>query len=486
MSQDYEEVTPFVAGSRTASASRSRLDIVNPSTGQRLGDIPEGASGDIDAAADAARSAFPGWRDLSPSRRKGVLSAWADLVLAHAGALDRLDALEMGKPVGLPMFGAAMASGLVRFNAEAVDKWQGDVLVTDRGSTVIQKRVPRGVVGAIVPWNFPTYNALLKTAPALAAGNTVVLKPSELASQSALLLAELAIQAGIPAGVLNVVPGRGEVVGKALACHADVDMISFTGSTEVGRLVAGYGAGSNLKVVSAECGGKSPHIVFADNDDLGGIATAIAHGLLLNQGQVCSMGSRLLVEERIADELVDRIATIVRGTTPGDALDPAVSFGPLASREQFDRVVDHIETGRASGATLVEGGHRYADRNGYFVPPTIFLDVPQDSRLAQEEIFGPVLSVIRFADADEAVRIAEGTCYGLAAYVWTQRLDNGFRLADRLQTGVTFVNAGLPSGEGPGYGFSGEPARLSGTGVEGGLAGLDSYLRRQTIWLNHG
>ncbi len=427
------------------------------------------------------------WNKASPSSRKAILDRWADLIARHAERLDALDALEMGKPVSLRVFDARFAAGFVRFNAALVDKCGGDVLPSDRLSTVIQTRVARGVVGAIVPWNFPTYNCVLKLAPALAAGNSVVLKPSELASHSALELARLAMEAGLPPGILNVIPGRGETNGRALAEHVDVDMITFTGSTAVGKLIIQAAGRSNMKVVSAECGGKSPHVVFDDGLDAERIADNIAMMILLNQGQVCSAGSRLLVQDSLESTLVEKIVTRCKAIKAGDPQLPATTFGPLVSRDALDRVHSCVETAPAEGAELAYGGARLLpETGGFFAQPAIFINVKQDSRLAREEIFGPVLSVMRFRDFDEAVRLADATCYGLAAYLWTNRSDIGFRLANSLQTALTMVNAATVASEGPGYAFSGEPARLSGVGAECGVAGFESYRRRQTLWLNHG
>jgi len=393
----------------------------------------------------------------------------------------------MGKPVSLPVFNAKAAANFLRFNAEALDKCPGETLTSDSSSTVIQVRVPRGIIAAIVPWNFPTYNCLLKIAPALAAGNSVVLKPSELASQSALMLAKLALDAGIPPGVLNVIPGSGEIVGKALAEHMDVDMVSFTGSSAIGKLIMQYAGRSNMKVVSAECGGKSPHIVFDDGVDIEAIAESVARSICLNQGQVCSAGSRLLVQDSLEERLVQKVIKRMGDIRIGNPQLKQTSYGPLVSEEQMRKVLTYIEAGSAVGADLVYGGSRLLrETGGYFIEPTVFVNVPEDSALAQEEIFGPVLSVLRFRTLEEAVRLAAGTTYGLAAYVWTSRLAVGFQLSNALQTALTMVSALPVMGEGPGPGFSGEPYGLSGIGIEGGIAGLEAYMRRQTTWFNHG
>jgi acyl-CoA reductase-like NAD-dependent aldehyde dehydrogenase len=488
---DLARIMPFIDGRPSDSASNSLLTVYNPCSGQKLYDIPAGCSEDVGRAlrSSVANLRTGAWRKAPPSARKRILYKWADLIERNASRLDALDAIEMGKPVSLPVFNALGAAGLLRFNAEAIDKSSGEVLTSDSSSTVIQTRVPRGVVAAIVPWNFPTYNAILKVAPALAAGNSVVLKPSELASQAALCLASLAVEAGLPPGSLNVVPGRGEIVGRALGEHPQVDMITFTGSSAVGKLMLQYSANSNMKLVSAECGGKSPQIVFDDGVDIDAVATSIAATLCLNQGQVCSVGSRLLVQDSLEEVLVQKVIARFRDIVVGNPQLRETTYGPLASESQLAKVSGYIEAGKADGADLVYGGSRLLEgTGGYFVEPTVFVNVPEDSSIAQEEIFGPVLSVMRFRDVDDAIRLASGTGYGLAAYVWTSRLASGFKLANELQTALTMVSVAPigGEGEGPGYAFSGEPHGLSGIGVEGGVAGLEAYMRRQTTWFNHG
>jgi acyl-CoA reductase-like NAD-dependent aldehyde dehydrogenase len=481
-------VAPFIDGRFTDSRSGHGVEIVNPSTGKPCLCIPVGCHEDVEAAVAACRHAFDtsSWSGAAPSFRKRTLHRFADLIGQAASSLDALDAEEMGKPVGERRANASAAAGLARFYAEALDKSAGDCLPSDSKSFVVHRRVPRGVVAAIVPWNFPTFNAVLKVAPALAAGNCVVLKPSELCSRSALRLAELAVEAGIPPGVLNVVPGLGTTVGRALGLHPQVDMITFTGSTDVGKLLPQYSGQSNMKVVMAECGGKSPQIVFDDGVDLAAASEFIGGMLLANQGQICSLGSRLLVQRSIEAPLLEKIRARLRGVVMGDALSPQTTFGPLASARQLARVLQLIESGHADGAELIEGGHRVrTESGGYFVEPTVFRNVPPSARIAQEEIFGPVLAVIPFDDIQDAIRIANDTRYGLLAYAWTASLPTGLKLANGLRSPV-IVNAAEPTGEGPGDAFSIEPAGQSGLGVEGGVAGLESYYRRQLVWVNFG
>jgi acyl-CoA reductase-like NAD-dependent aldehyde dehydrogenase len=312
-----------------------------------------------------------------------------------------------------------------------------------------------------------------------------VLKPSELSSRSSLRLAELAVEAGLPPGVFNVVPGLGKTIGKALGLHQDVDMVAFTGSTAVGKLLLQYAGQSNMKVTLAECGGKSPHIVFDDLLDVDKVADLIARGLVTNQGQICSVGSRLLVERSIEGRLVDRIVAGVRAITVGDALDPKTTFGPLASSDQCARVMRYIKAAEADGARLVTGGKRVLpESGGHFVEPTVFRNVVPGSRIAQEEIFGPVLAVIPFDTEEEAIRLANYTIYGLVAYAWTADLSRAMRLMKGIRSSL-LINAVVPMGEGPGHAFSSEPSGQSGLGTEGGIPGMESYMRRQFVWINH-
>jgi acyl-CoA reductase-like NAD-dependent aldehyde dehydrogenase len=482
-----QAVAPFIEGTFSTSDNEARVEVINPSNGQRCLSISAGCEADVNRAVFSARRAFEEgrWSETPPSLKKKVLHCLAELIEVEAAALDALDAGEMGKPVSVGFCNAAAAAGLVRFYAEAVDKVTGDVFTSDKNSFVAQRRVPRGVVAAIVPWNFPTFNAVLKVAPALAAGNCVVLKPSELSSRSAIRLAQLAAQAGLPPGVLNVVPGLGKTVGRALGLHMEVDMVAFTGSTAVGKLMLQYAGQSNMKSVQTECGGKSPQIVFADGVDLDAASEAIAGFLLTNQGQICSVGSRLLVERSIESVMLEKISAQFKRIVMGNALDPKTTFGPLVSAQQCARVMDYIDTAQADGAQLIAGGQRaLQESGGCFVEPTLFRAVLTTARIAQEEIFGPVLSVIPFEDEAQAIRIANGTPYGLSAYVWTASLSTGMRLAKAIRSEVV-VNAATPSGEGAGHAVSSEPAGQSGIGVEGGLAGMQSYLRRQLVWFNH-
>lgn len=486
--RDVEQsVAPFVDGELSQSRSGASCDVVNPSNGRRSFSIPAGSKADVDYAVASARHAFDDgrWHEAPPSSRKRTLHRFADLIAAQAAQLDALDAGEMGKPISTTFGSSLQAAGTMRFYAEAVDKVNGDSLTSDKHSFVNQRRVPRGVVAAITPWNFPTSNVVRKIAPALAAGNCIVLKPSELSSRSAIRLAQLGMQAGLPAGVFNVVPGLGATVGSALGLHMDVDMLTFTGSTDVGKLLVQYGGQSNLKVVMAECGGKSPHVIFDDGVDLDAAAHTIAGFLLTNQGQICSVGSRLVVQRSIERPLLEKISKCLKSIVIGDALNPKTTFGPLASARQFARVMQYVEQAESEGAELVAGGRRVLrETGGYFVEPTVFRNVSPQARIAREEIFGPVLSVLTFDDEAEAIAIANGTVFGLMAYVWTASLSTGMRMAKAIRSSV-LVNAVAPKGEGAGQASAYEPAGQSGIGTEGGLAGMESYMRRQLVWINH-
>lgn len=482
------DVAPFIDGETVPSASDETLPVFNPANGKKNREIPAGCDADINCAVTAARTAFDDgrWSDLPPSQRRGILHKFADLIEVEASSLDILDCLDMGKPVSSPMANANSAAYMIRHSADSIDKILGDVYTSDATSLVIQRRVPQGVVAAIVPWNFPVVNAAMKIAPALAVGNCVVLKPSENSSQSALRLAQLAIYAGIPAGVLNVVPGKGDIVGRALAQHRQVDMLTFTGSTAVGKLMLQYAGQSNMKLVNAECGGKSPHIVFADFEDLDTAASAIAQSILTNQGQLCVAGSRLLVQKDIETRLIEKVSARFKDIVAGDPLDPVTTFGPLVNKQQMERVLSYIAAGKASGAELILGGKRILEASGgFFVEPTLFSNVSPEAIIAQEEIFGPVLSVTSFENVEDAIRLANSTAYGLAAHVWTTHLPTGIKFAKSLCSPV-IVYGSAPVGEGAGLALATEPYGESGVGVEGGLAGMETYTRRQPIWFNHG
>lgn len=478
------DMRPFIGGKFIDLDDAGSITITNPSTQQSMGGIVDCSPHVVDQAVAAAKVAFTsgGWSRTSPATRKKILRRFSDLVRKHASDLNFLDALEMGKPINSPMFDANTGADYLDYSIEYIDKCFGDVVPSDRDSHILKVRRPRGVVGAIVPWNFPTFNAMLKIAPALAMGNAVVLKPSEMASLSALKLAELSAQAELPNGVFNVITGTGHVTGKALATHADVDLLTFTGSTMTGRRIIEYSVQTGIKPVILECGGKSPNIVFADISDMDAVAHRVALGAFWNSGQVCSAGTRLLVQQDIYQEFVAKVVQAATSMHPGDPTDPQTMFGPIVSAAQLDKVCRYIRVGSDEGAKLEYGGDRLCHLgNGNFITPTIFTNVRPDMKIAQEEIFGPVLSVIPFHSEDEAARIANATIYGLTATVWTSNLAVGHRMAEAIDAGAIFINASAVFHEGAGLSFSAEPWKMSGFGAEFGTNGIEGYTKMKAI-----
>jgi len=478
-------VSSYINGNSVESSSSETLQLINPANGQESIVMPAGSELDAIQAVASAKEAFERsvWPKLSRAARQGLLHKFANLIENHSLELDRLDADDMGKPIGLAFGNAKSAANHLRYCVEAMEGITADAYSSDNSCLISQQLVPRGVVAAVVPWNFPTLSAMTKVAPALAAGNSVVLKPSEQSPQSASRLAELATEAGIPPGVLNVVQGQGDIVARTLALHNDVNMIAFTGSTEVGKLILQYAGQSNMKVAHVECGGKSPQIVFADCHDLDQVADSIVELILVNQGQLCVTGSRVLVEQKIELELIAKITDRFRKICPGDPLDPATTYGPLASRKHLEKVLSCIEAGKKS-ANLVFGGQRLDCNEGYFLEPALFTNVSVSDPLFQDEIFGPVLTVTRFRSLDEAIGKANATDYGLAAYAWTTSLNNAMRLSTEVHAGMVTVNAASPIGQGS-EAISTEPFGLSGVGSEFGVNGLKSYTRAQVGWFNY-
>jgi len=440
------ETRLFINGEFCDAQEGGRFATVNPATGETLAKISRGMPEDIDRAVAAARAAFRSgcWSRLAPRERMDILYRFADLVDEHAEQLAVLETLDMGKPIGdVVAEDLPAVISTIRFMAEGIDKIEGSVTNTDNDALHLVIREPLGVVGCISPWNYPLLMATWKIAPALAAGNTVVLKPAEQSPLSALRLAELFIRAGGPPGVLNVVNGMGETAGKALALHNDVAKISFTGSTEVGKLILQYAGRSNMKRVALECGGKSPQIFMADLPDLERAVDAAYNGVFANMGEVCSAGSRLLVERPIYDEFIERfVAEGQNAYVPGDPLDPDTNMGPLVDRDSQQRVLRMIENGKREGARLHFGGDAPADlKQGAYVNPTLFGEVRNDMSIARNEIFGPVASVIPFDGPEEAIAIANDTIYGLAAGIWTRDLNRAMRLVKDIEAGVVWINS---------------------------------------------
>jgi acyl-CoA reductase-like NAD-dependent aldehyde dehydrogenase len=470
-------VKPFVGGRYRESASRESFDDLNPATETPLCRIPVGNVADIDEAVRVARKAFNSgcWSELPPLRRGEILGRLADLIVEKKAELALLDSLEMGKPIRAALSDAEdIAAGRLRVWAGFADKLVGASAPLSSSAMTLNTYEPRGVVGAITPWNFPTVNAVFKFGAALAAGNTVVLKPSELSPSSALKLAELALEAGVPEGVLNVVPGLGSTVGTALALHSDVNLLSFTGSTATGRKIMELSGRSNGKPLLLECGGKSPQVVFDDVNDLDAVADATVKSALRNQGQVCSARTRLIAHSKVIEALLARITSRAREYKPGDPLDEGTTFGPLASPGQRDRVKAYIESGLQAGARAVLKGP-IQESGGCYVSPTIFDRVDSTMSIVREEIFGPVLCVQSFETEEEAIALANGTDYGLEATVWTRDMGLGRRCAHSIRAGEIYVRTSGSEGPDSGCVLSREPQKASGFGSESGIGGLRSY-----------
>src|SRR4051794_2475705 len=468
----------FIGGKWVDSVSGKTFATTNPATGETICQVAEGDNADIDLAVKAARKAFEDgpWAHMSAAERGRLLNRLADLIEKNQEELAALESLDNGKP-----YRDALAADLAltikcyRYYAGWADKFHGKTIPVEGPFFCYTRHEPVGVVGQIIPWNFPLLMQAWKLGPALAAGCTVVLKPAEQTPLSALRIGELIQEAGFPEGVVNIIPGFGETAGAAISEHYDVDKVAFTGSTEVGKLIMQAAARTNLKRVTLELGGKSPNIIFADAD-LDAAAEGAHFALFFNQGQCCCAGSRLFVESHVHDELVDRILKRVKTTKVGDPFDPNTTQGPQVSQEQFDKVMQYIESGKQQGAKLLSGGNRSGSR-GFFVEPTVFSGVKDDHQIAQEEIFGPVMSVIPFKDVEEVVERGNRTMYGLAAAVWTKDIKKAHRLAAELKAGTVWVNcydvfdAAAPFG-----GF-----KMSGIGRELGEYALRNYTEIKTV-----
>ncbi len=473
----------LINGRRVASVAGQVFEKRSPIDGRLLGSVARGQTVDIDAAVAGARRAFEDgrWAMQPPSARKKVLQRFAEMLLASREELALLETLDMGKPIRDSLGADVPASArCIQWYAEAVDKVYGEVAPTGPGALALITREPMGVIGAIVPWNYPMLMASWKLGPALAAGNSLVLKPSEKSPYTALRMAEIALEAGLPEGVFNVVPGFGQEAGEALALHMDVDAVGFTGSTRVGRRMLEYAGRSNLKRVYNELGGKSANIVFADFDELDRAAATAAASVFYNQGESCNAPTRLLVEESIADEFVERVAAQAQGWAPGNPLSAQTSMGALVDEGQVGTVLRYIEAGRGEGARLLTGGERvHPAAGGCYVAPTVFDRVGNEMTIAREEIFGPVLAVIRFRTEEEALARANASSYGLQAALWTTDLSRAHRVAGRLRAGTVHVNQydeddiTVPFG---GY-------KQSGNGRDKSLHALEKYTEIKTTWI---
>lgn len=469
----------LIDGARVPAISGRTFKSLNPATEEVIATIAEGGAADVDRAVAAARRAFEGpWRTMRAAERGHILLKWAELLKQHADEIIELESLDAGKPIAAVLrqdFPAAIDT--LTYYAGWADKIGGDVVSTRDDALTYTVREPVGVVAAIVPWNFPLMIGMWKLAPALACGCTIVMKPAELTSLSALRIGELALEAGLPRGVLNIVTGPGRIAGEALVNHPDVDKVTFTGSPGVGRGIM-RGAAGNFKRVSLELGGKSANVIFEDAN-LDAAAKAAAAGIFFNAGQVCSAGSRVLVQESVYDEVVERLAARASALRIGDPQDRATTLGPVISEKQMKTILDYVDIGKQEGALLVTGGEHVGDR-GYFISPAVFANVKHEMRISQEEIFGPVVSVIKFKDEADALRIANGTAYSLAAGVWSGDMGRVQRFAKRARAGTVWINT---------YGYTdvrlpwgGE--RDSGLGREHGTAAIDNFTEPKAVWMN--
>jgi 4-(gamma-glutamylamino)butanal dehydrogenase len=474
----------YIDGAFRDASDGARYTSINPATGQPIAEVAKGSPADVDAAVAAARRAADDgrWSRLDPAARKRILVRWADLIEANGRELGLIETLDAGKPiadtVGLDM---PETAGCIRWHAEAIDKLYGQVAPSPEGTVATITREPMGVVGAVIPWNYPAQMAAWKLGPALATGNTVVIKPASNTSLSLLRIAELGAEAGLPDGVLNVVTGPGDVVGEAIGRHPDVDCLAFTGSTEVGRRFLHYAADTNLKRVLLELGGKSPQLVFPDVSDLAAVAAQVAIAIFWNMGENCSAGSRLIVHRSRKAALLEALEAELAGWPVGDPIDPATRIGALISRSHMETVLGYVATGRREGARVVRGGERILEETGgWFVPPTVFDHVRNDMTIAREEIFGPVLSVLEFDTEAEAVALANDTPYGLAASLHTRDLNVAHRVARELHAGVVGVNAYAEGDMTTPFGGY----KLSGFGGhDKSVHAHDQYTETKTIWI---
>jgi gamma-glutamyl-gamma-aminobutyraldehyde dehydrogenase len=472
-----------IDGQRRDSASGQTFACASPINGRVLGQVARGAQADVDAAVASARAAFDDgrWAGKPPAVRKRLLMRFADKILAARDELALLETLDMGKPIQYALsVDVPSTARCIAWYAEAVDKVYDEIAPTGRHALALITREPMGVIGAIVPWNYPMIMAAWKLGPALAAGNSVVLKPSEKSPLTALRLAELAVEAGIPPGVFNVVPGYGHEAGEALALHMDVDAIGFTGSTRTGRRMLDYAGRSNLKRVYNELGGKSAFLVFDDFADVERAAKTVAGSMFFNQGESCNAPSRVLVHESVADEFVRIVSAEAALYQPADPLDARTVMGALVDDTQMNTVMGYIQAGQDEGARLAAGGQRVmGDTGGFYVQPTVFDGVSNGMKIAREEIFGPVMAVIRFKTEAEAVQLANNSSYGLQASVWSDNINRAHRVARALRAGTVHVNQydeddiTVPFG-----GF-----KQSGNGRDKSLHAFDKYTELKTTWI---
>ncbi|HVN44560.1 MAG TPA: aldehyde dehydrogenase [Steroidobacteraceae bacterium] len=471
----------LIDGQLVGARSGRTFEKRTPIDGRVIAQVARCEQADVDAAVVAARAAFEDgrWRRMDPKERKRILLRFAELMREDLEHLAMLETLDVGKPIRNSLdVDVPKAIDCIGYYGEFADKLYDEIAPTGPNDLALIRRQPLGVVAAIVPWNYPLIVTSWKLGPALLVGNSVVLKPAEQSPLTAIRLGELALRAGLPPGVLNVLPGFGEEAGRPLALHADVDMVTFTGSTEVGKLMLRYAGESNLKRVSLECGGKSPHVVLADAD-IDAAAEAIAWGIYYNAGETCNAGSRLIVHESVRERLLDAIGRVTAGITLGNPFDPATQMGALIDEGHMRRVLGYIDSGVAEGARLTLGGKRaFAETGGYYVEATILDEVRPDARVSREEIFGPVLAVTRFARESDALVMANDSIYGLAAAVWTSDINAAHRISESLHAGTVWVNSFDRSTIATPFGGF----KQSGFGRDRSAHAIDKYTDLKTIW----
>ena len=472
----------FINGRFVDALSGHTRTTHNPANGEALADVANCGPEDAEIAVNGARAVFESgvWSGMAPMDRKMVLVRWAELIEDHRGELALIECLDVGKPISDTLnVDVPAAVRTIRWSGEAIDKVYDEISPTAGDCLALVQRLPLGVVAAIVPWNFPLSTTAWKLAPALATGNSVILKPASNTPLSALFIARLASEAGLPDGVLQILPGPGGSLGRHLATHMDIDGLTFTGSTPVGKMLMEYSGQSNLKRTFLELGGKSPNIVFADaNLDKAAAMAAVA--VFYNGGQTCTAGTRLIVEEKIHDEFLQRVIDKAADWMPGDPLDPDTRMGPMIDRAQHETVAGYVDIGRDEGTELVFGGKRVLEQSGgYYHEPSIFSSVNNEMRIAREEIFGPVLSVMTFADAEEAIRIANDSIYGLAGAVWSNNINTAHRVAAAVRVGTMGINnyfggdITVPFG-----GF-----KQSGNGRDKSMHAFNDYTELKTTWI---